>query len=371
MKILVLTKRQYMGKDLIDDEYGRFMEVPLALAARGHDVEGICLSYRARPEGEFLIAADRAKVRWTSVNVSTVPPLGLHRHWRTTLGAIRARRPDVIWACSDAFHVILGAMVNHVTGVPFTADLYDNFAGYGAARVPGVQALYRGALRRAAAISCISEPLHELLLESYRVGAVVQVLPNAANERLFRRRERSSCREEFRLPAAARIIGMAGAISPTRGIETLFTAFEHMVARDPDLHLVLAGPRSTGLTLPGHPNVHYLGNLEHSRIPILYGAMDAAVICNQSSAFGDYCFPQKYHEILACEVPVIAARVGALARLPGRPVNAFYTAGDPGSLEAAITRCLHDPGKPDMPIATWSERAAELEPLLLYAAGRV
>ena len=36
MKILVLTKRQYMAKDLIDDHFGRFWEVPFELAALGH-----------------------------------------------------------------------------------------------------------------------------------------------------------------------------------------------------------------------------------------------------------------------------------------------------------------------------------------------
>jgi hypothetical protein len=32
MKIFVLTKRQYMGKDLLDDRFGRFRELPLELA---------------------------------------------------------------------------------------------------------------------------------------------------------------------------------------------------------------------------------------------------------------------------------------------------------------------------------------------------
>ena len=45
MKILVLTKRQYMGKDLLDDRFGRFRELPLELAKLGHEVTGICLSY--------------------------------------------------------------------------------------------------------------------------------------------------------------------------------------------------------------------------------------------------------------------------------------------------------------------------------------
>ena len=53
MRILVLTKRQYMGKDLLDDAYGRFYELPLELAALGHEVRGVCASYRRREEGLF------------------------------------------------------------------------------------------------------------------------------------------------------------------------------------------------------------------------------------------------------------------------------------------------------------------------------
>jgi hypothetical protein len=51
MKILVLNKRQYMGKDLLDDRFGRFWELPLELARLGHEVRGLALSYRRRPGG--------------------------------------------------------------------------------------------------------------------------------------------------------------------------------------------------------------------------------------------------------------------------------------------------------------------------------
>lgn len=51
MRILVLSQRQYMNKDFIHDRYGRFRELPLALASAGHDVEGICFIYRPRNEG--------------------------------------------------------------------------------------------------------------------------------------------------------------------------------------------------------------------------------------------------------------------------------------------------------------------------------
>ena len=43
-----------MNKDLIDDRYGRFREIPLALAQMGHQVKGICLSYQPKNEGKII-----------------------------------------------------------------------------------------------------------------------------------------------------------------------------------------------------------------------------------------------------------------------------------------------------------------------------
>lgn len=40
MRILVLSKRRYTGKDLLDDRYGRLYEIPAGLVARGHAVVG-------------------------------------------------------------------------------------------------------------------------------------------------------------------------------------------------------------------------------------------------------------------------------------------------------------------------------------------
>ena len=63
-KILVLTKRQYTHKDLLDDRFGRLREIPLELARRGHRVTGLCLSYRSREEDWV----SDGPVRWKSIN---------------------------------------------------------------------------------------------------------------------------------------------------------------------------------------------------------------------------------------------------------------------------------------------------------------
>ena len=55
MQILVLTKRQYMNKDLIDDRFGRFREIPLEMALKKHKVYGICLSYKKKEDMTALL----------------------------------------------------------------------------------------------------------------------------------------------------------------------------------------------------------------------------------------------------------------------------------------------------------------------------
>jgi len=170
-----------MGKDLIDDAYGRFMEIPLGLATRGHAVEGLCLSYRSRAGGQFSFELDGAPVIWTSVNLSGFPPAGLVAYARTARRILAERRPDVLWACSDAFQVIIGAWLGGQSGVPCVADLYDNFESYRATRIPGILPLLRRALRRVAAVSCIRvlPPIRSAI--SNRIGLFAKAMTFAPN----------------------------------------------------------------------------------------------------------------------------------------------------------------------------------------------
>ena len=75
MRILVLTKRQYMNKDLIDDRFGRFREIPLSLAQKGYRVQGVCLSYRYKTEGLY----HDGPVSWQSINATILKFAVLHQ----------------------------------------------------------------------------------------------------------------------------------------------------------------------------------------------------------------------------------------------------------------------------------------------------
>ena len=178
MKILVLTKRQYMHKDLIDDRYGRFREIPLALAQMGHQVKGLCLSYRPKNDGRI----NDGPVLWESINLGPTKILGLYRFIKRA--SHLAKSVDVIWACSDSIYGIFGYMLSEKYSTPLIFDLYDNFEYYLAAKLPIIKQLYHHTVKSCSAVTCVSRPLAELV-NTYREKENVVVLENAVRDDLF------------------------------------------------------------------------------------------------------------------------------------------------------------------------------------------
>lgn len=364
MNVLVLSKRQYTGKDLLDDRYGRLREIPLALAARGHRVQGVCLSYRRRDEGQRADTVGDASVDWHSFNARRLVPLLPGNYWRMLDSIARHLQPDVVWACSDAFHIVAGRHLARRLGVPLAVDLYDNFESFAATRLPGVRLAFRTAVREAALVTCVSRPLAELVRVTPGCRGRIAVIENATDPLLFRVREQAACRAALGLPQDALLIGTAGALSASRDIGLLFDAFARLADEQPRLHLVLAGPRDAGLALPSGAHVHDLGQLPLERVALLFAALDVAVVCNRDSAFGRYCFPQKLQEILACGVPVVAAAVGAVEDvLRGEP-RSLYAPGDLAGLVTALRGQLANPAACAVAVPSWRDMAARLDELL-------
>jgi glycosyltransferase involved in cell wall biosynthesis len=368
LRVLVLTKRQYTARDLLDDRFGRLRELPLELATAGAQVAGVCLSYRPRPEGVVHDERGAGRVAWTSLSPRRLLPFGRHSYWATLDRIGQALRPDVVWACSDVPHAVLGVRVARRLGARLVIDLYDNFASFGLARVPGVDAALGRALRAADGVTCVSAPLARHVGDAYGVRAPVAVIENAIPAGQFVPGDRAAARAALGLPAAARLVGTAGALSHGRGIGTLFAAFERLAAEDPTVRLVLAGALERDVVLPASDRVHYLGLLPATDVPRLLTALDVSVVCNRDSAFGRYCFPQKLYESLACRVPVVVARVGAMAELLAATPQVFYTPDDAASLLAALRGQLAAPRVLDLPVPTWATLAARLGEFLTQVA---
>ncbi|QII30192.1 glycosyltransferase family 4 protein [Stenotrophomonas maltophilia] len=361
MHVLMLCKRQYTGRDLIDDRYGRLWEIPEALARRGHIVSGIALSYRDRNAGNF---PSPAGVQWSSVNALSLESMRLKHAVRR----LHQQRPvDVLLTSSDAPCTVLGGSLAKHIQVAHVADLYDNYESFGLTRIPGLRAAFRRACADSTAISAVTHALADQTRSTLSTHVPVHVIGNGVRRDLFHPINKRTCREMLGLPAEARLIGCAGALDQSRGIEDLFRAFHVLSERHSDIHLVVAGPRDATLRRYSHPGIIDLGVIGWERVPLLINSLDVSVVCNRDSAFGRFCYPLKLAESIACGVPIVASDVGD-TRLIGGDALRPYAPGNVNDLVEAIELQLQTPlSNTGVSAFDWEERANEMEALLLEA----
>ncbi len=361
MKILAISKRQYTNLDLIDDKFGRIRELPIVMSQLGHEVSGICLSYRSRKEGIYKDQKNDASVKWYSLNLKRLFHFGANSYYSALNTIIGEKKPDLIWASSDALHIILGALIAWKFKIPFVADLYDNYESFQAIRLIGGKGVFRYALKHADGITCVSHPLAGFIRKTVEFEGPVHVIENAVVQGAFYPRNKLACRRQLGLPDEGFFIGTAGAISKSRGVEVLFDAFQSLVNKEPNIRLVFAGHCDKGLELPENNRIHYLGVLPPDKVPVLLSALDIQVICNKDSTFGKYCFPQKFYEAVACQTPVVAAAVGSMPKLLEHYQDHLFEPGNARELEFVLQQRMQRPTSMHLNAATWDARGLELE----------
>ena len=143
-----------------------------------------------------------------------------------------------------------------------------------------------------------------------------------------------------------RILAMASADAPMKGIATLLEAFAKLrVERDVHLLLVtrpVPGGRTEQL-------LERLGIAEH--VSFVHGLTDAELVEVMGSA-EVACVPSLYEgfslptaELMACETPLVVSRAGAIPEVVGPDGECadLVAPGDVGELEAALAALLDDP----------------------------
>lgn len=360
MRVIFLTKRQYMQKDVIDDRYARLYELPNQLAQHGHQVLGGCLSYRKRKEGVFQHYQEgNSALNWHSYNLGFLIIPGLIRYIYSVISMSREFKPDFYLGSSDCPMVILTAFASYCTGIPYFIDLYDNYESFGLAKIPGIVPLYRWAIKHSAGVSCVSEPLSNYIRQRYGHPNVLS-LESTIKGGDFYHQDRLSARKAMGLPGNAQIIGVAGSLNRNRGINLLYDSFLQLAERIPDLYLALAGPIDSASPIPKHPRIHYLGLLPHKDIVSFYNGLDLAVVCMRDTEFGRYAFPQKTYEILACKTPILTARLGALKETLKDYPQCLYEPDNQNDMQTKIENLLQNPVNIDIPIPTWQDQAKKL-----------
>ncbi|MEV7398249.1 glycosyltransferase family 4 protein [Aeromicrobium sp. NPDC092404] len=144
-----------------------------------------------------------------------------------------------------------------------------------------------------------------------------------------------------------RIVAMASADAPMKGIATLLEAFAKLRTEREELELLLvttlkAGGRTEKL-------IDDLGIGDH--VTFVNGISDAELVDVMGSA-ELACVPSLYEgfslptaELMACATPLVVSRAGAIPEVVGEDgvCATLVTPGDVGELEAAIAELLDDP----------------------------
>ena len=361
MNIIFLCKRQYTGKDVLDDRYGRMYEIPLELSRSGINVSCFSISYRSKGNFHENISTG---LDWVSYDFNLSHPGGIFRLIRELFIRVETCKPVAILAGSDIIHLAIGNYVSQKTNIPLISDLYDNFESFGLSRLPFMKFIYRKALKSSSVVTCVSKPLSEYVNSYCSVACQIEVIENAVDHAVFKPLPKQESRTKLSLPEDAILIGTAGALSENRDIGVLYRAYEIVLAKKPEVHLVLAGRTSDKVSIPEHQNVHYLGELEHRSVADFYNALDLAIVPLTDSAFGRYCYPLKACEILSCRTPLVASSVGVMTEMLKDYPECLFDDRDAEMLAERILNQLNVPVVPDIEIHSWAEQSVKLKGLI-------
>ena len=173
--------------------------------------------------------------------------------------------------------------------------------------------------------------------------------------------------ERFRPPTEprvpGRILAMASADAPLKGIHILLEAFAKLLT-ERDLELVLVTkPKEGGVTeklidkLGISGNVSFANGLTDDELVALMGSAELACV---PSLYEGFSLPTA--ELMACETPLVVSRAGAIPEVVGPDglCADVVEPGDVGALVHAVATLLDDPERRARLGAAGRERVKEL-----------
>ena len=198
----------------------------------------------------------------------------------------------------------------------------------------GFVRMQRRVARRVGPVLTGSESSRDDICRDFRVPPEnVHVIPLGVDTRLFHPRPEPR--------VAGRILAVASADSPVKGIATLLRAVGKL-ATERDVHLIVVGkPAAGGPTerlvaeLALGDRVRFVTGISDDELAGLAASAEIAVV---PSLYEGFSLPAVEH--MASGTPLVASRTGALPEVTG-DAAVLVTPGDPEELAAALRR-LHD-----------------------------
>lgn len=355
MRIAFLSKRFYMGKDVVADRYGRLYQIPTCLARQGCSVISVVSDYYSRRSSQTVESV--GDVIWHIVSVRS--PLAWYR-----AACAACKEADVIIASSDCVHVVLAFRLARKFRKPVIMDLYDNYESFGLAKLPFMRSLFRHAIAVADGIICVGDQLASVVRKQIKPKGPVVTLNSTISPGDFYPIGRVGARAALGLPSGRALVGVCGGLDEKRGIDNVYRAIEQLWRQGSDVRLVLAGRVDPRSPPPSDSRVYVLGNLHLEDMNYFYNAVDLNILQYLDNEFGRFAYPQKLDEIISTGAPLIASDVGELKERFRKTPRVLYDSSRPDEIANAIKSALVEPVAYEARSQDWNVVGVQLKSLL-------
>ncbi len=359
MKILALMKRfaTNTNRDQIADNFGREVRLLSELAGK-HDVTVFAGDHR-------LFENKVIELNGMKVIIVALNPSFPGKFLTKLNNQLKKEKYDWLIATSDAAFGAVGYMYARMRRIRFAYDLRDNYETYDdynrGLKSVAVKYLHKKAIKEADLVSCVSEALREKISRSSLKKTIV--VENGIELDFFKPMSREASRKKLGLPLKDKIICYVGHISREKGVDVLIEAVKKINIGKNRVKLLLSGKVEKDVNIK-YPWVIFRGLRQRKEVVAAINAADVCVLPNTVNEFTKYCFPYKLFEYMACNKPIVATKIGAVAEVLAGEKESLCRPNDAADMADKIMTNINKKSSSHRRIAaeyTWRKLGEKLE----------
>jgi N-acetyl-alpha-D-glucosaminyl L-malate synthase BshA len=335
MKIGITCYPTYGGSGVVATELGK------ELAGRGHDVHFISYALPIR-----LTMTDH--IYFHEVEVLTYPLFEYPPYdlvLATKMAEVMTRFDlDILhvhYAIPHSISAYLAKMMLQDRVVPFVTTLHGTditLVGNDRSYLP----ITRFGIEQSDAVTAVSEYLKQRTIQEFQIRRPITVVPNFVDCNVYGRAADISLRRRFAADDEGILIHISN-FRPVKRIEDVINIFA-IVRQKRKARLLLVGDG------PDRPKAEWLANTHGVSSDVLFvgkqndmsellAISDVLLLPSELESFGLVAL-----EAMACEVPVVATRVGGIPEVVRDGVDGFlYNLGDVQSMADGCLSVLNNP----------------------------